>query len=84
MQTVRVLGAVRQPLRERVATGVAQGGVFSALQAGLGQQDRPDLTHGLTPLLLPAGAAGGRSVTKGTRLVTTTKARTWLTFWSCG
>lgn len=54
MQAVRVFGAVRQALRERVAAGVAQRRVFPALQTSLSQQNGPDLTHGLTPLLLPA------------------------------
>lgn len=53
VQAVRVLGTVRQPLCERVAAGVAQCRVFPALQSGLSQQDGPDLTHRLTPLLLP-------------------------------
>lgn len=51
---MRVLGAVRQALRECVAAGVAQRRVFPALQTSLSQQNGPDLTHGLTPLLLPA------------------------------
>jgi len=54
VQTVRVLRTVCQPQCECVAAGVTQCGVFPALQTGLSQQDRPDLTHGLTPLLLPA------------------------------
>lgn len=54
VQTVCVLSAVRQALRECVAAGVAQRRVFPALQTSLSQQNGPDLTHGLTPLFLPA------------------------------
>lgn len=53
MQTVCILRTVCQPLGERVAAGVTQCCMFSALKTSLSQQNRPDLTHRLTPLLLP-------------------------------
>ncbi|TNN25716.1 hypothetical protein EYF80_064152 [Liparis tanakae] len=53
VQPVRVLGAVGQLLRERVAAGVAQRRVLPALQAGLSQQHGPHLAHRRAPLLLP-------------------------------
>lgn len=62
---MRVLGNVHQTLRERVAAGVSQRRMLTALQASLGQQNGPDLTHRLTPLLLPEekhtlGGSGGQ------------------------
>lgn len=53
VQTVCILRTVCQPQGERVAAGVTQRCMFPALQTSLSQQNRPDLTHGLTPLLLP-------------------------------
>lgn len=53
VQTVCILCAVRQPLCEHVAAGVTQCCMFPALQTSLSQQNGPDLTHRLTPLLLP-------------------------------
>lgn len=53
VQTVCILRTVCQPLSECVAAGVAQCCMFSALKTSLSQQNRPDLTHRLTPLLLP-------------------------------
>lgn len=54
VQPVCILRAVSQPLCECVAAGVSQRCMFPALQTSLSQQNRPDLTHRLTPLLLPA------------------------------
>lgn len=53
VETVCILPTVCQPLRECVAAGLTQDCMFSALQMSLSQQNRPDLTDGLTPLLLP-------------------------------
>ena len=53
VQTVCILRTVCQPLCECVAAGVTQCCVFPALQTSLSQQNGPDLTHRLTPLLLP-------------------------------
>lgn len=53
VQTVCILCAVYQPLCECVAAGITQCCMFTALQTSLSQQNRPDLAHRLTPLLLP-------------------------------
>lgn len=53
VQAVCVLWDVDQTLCESVAAGVSQGRMFATLKARLSQQNGPDLTHRLTPLLLP-------------------------------
>lgn len=61
VQTVCVLRTVYQPLCECVAAGITQCCMFTALQTSLSQQNRPDLTHRLTPLLLPGKKQTQRS-----------------------
>lgn len=52
-QAVCVLYAVWKPLRECVAAKLTQWTVISALLPGLGQQNRPALSHRQVQLLLP-------------------------------
>lgn len=52
-QAVCILYAVWEPLRECVAAELTQWTVISTLLSGLGQQNRPALSHRQVQLLLP-------------------------------
>lgn len=83
VQAVCVLCAVCQTLRESVAAGVTQGCMFTALQTSLSQQNGPDLTNRLTPLLLPAQTQTlWRAVTKRMRRLPQWPHTSWFCGWT--